>query len=131
MLAALRAARKRRGGRAPPTFVGAGGVRAGRFAAVFRVTRSGRTSRAARVAKEDPMKLTSTLSALVATGAAALLAQAAAAPVQVAVNPQPLPPIHGDATVRVAINPQPLPPGGDRWRAASATRPYIGETEKG
>lgn len=73
------------------------------------------------------MKIASILALL----AAAVLAQAAgASAVHVAVNPQPLPPTHGDGAAQVAINPQPVPPGGDRWRVAASARPYIGETEK-
>jgi len=63
-----------------------------------------------------------------------------------AINPQPLPPRHGESRInpqplppnqanskahRVAINPQPLPPRDSRQTPPTATaRPYIGETEK-
>jgi hypothetical protein len=51
---------------------------------------------------------------------------AGAAATNVAVNPQPLPPIHEGAPIRVAINPQPLPPiHGDDAVLAGGEPPIV------
>lgn len=69
------------------------------------------------------------LLALVATLVQAGPARAPATP-HIAINPQPLPPHHGDSSARIAINPQPLPPRRPDAALQNASKPYIGETEK-
>lgn len=71
---------------------------------------------------------------------------ASSATLSYAINPQPLPPRHGESRINpqplppnqvsskarsVAINPQPLPPpDSSRSLSSAPARPYIGETEK-
>lgn len=89
------------------------------------------TTQAWRVAGGDPPIVVDRHGGIRARPAAGgVVSKAACLPMLAdAVNPQPLPPRHGDR--KVAVNPQPLPPHDPpRDGRQASSRRYIGDTEK-